>query len=394
MHLHIVAFNVPYPADYGGVIDAYNRVVALSQAGAHVHLHCFLYGRPPAPQLEQWCEEVCYYNRRMSPWLLLSRIPFIAISRRNSSLMQRLSQDNHPILLEGVHTCECLRLLRQIESGSSHRFVAVRTHNVEADYYRLLARAERSPFRRLYLLVESRRLRRYEKAVLPLADHIFAVTDSDAAAIRAMGCRQVETMLSFPPKVDSSSLDDKSELLDSPERSRYVLYHGDLSIPDNQWAVRWIIRNLASRSSLRFVVAGRNPGTSLYRLAARHPNVTLLPSPDDKSMRSLLANAHCMVLLTRQPTGLKLKLLNSLLNPGHCLVNSAMVSGTPFAPLCVVADNPDEMLRAVHRLMSQPLDATAVKKRHDVLSKQLDNRSSAQRILSVLKQGLHTRHDL
>ena len=28
-HIHVVSFNVPYPADYGGVIDVYFRLQAL-----------------------------------------------------------------------------------------------------------------------------------------------------------------------------------------------------------------------------------------------------------------------------------------------------------------------------------------------------------------------------
>ena len=31
-HLHIIAFNVPYPANYGGVIDVFYRIKALAGA--------------------------------------------------------------------------------------------------------------------------------------------------------------------------------------------------------------------------------------------------------------------------------------------------------------------------------------------------------------------------
>ena len=33
MHLHIVSFNVPWPADYGGVIDVNYRIKALWASG-------------------------------------------------------------------------------------------------------------------------------------------------------------------------------------------------------------------------------------------------------------------------------------------------------------------------------------------------------------------------
>ena len=31
-HLHIISFDVPYPANYGGVIDVFYRVKALTEA--------------------------------------------------------------------------------------------------------------------------------------------------------------------------------------------------------------------------------------------------------------------------------------------------------------------------------------------------------------------------
>ena len=31
--LHLVSFDVPYPPDYGGVIDVYNKIKTLYQVG-------------------------------------------------------------------------------------------------------------------------------------------------------------------------------------------------------------------------------------------------------------------------------------------------------------------------------------------------------------------------
>ncbi|MEI7802398.1 MAG: mannosyltransferase, partial [Bacteroidota bacterium] len=42
--LHIISFNVPYPPDYGGVIDVYYKIKALKEAGVKIHLHCYEYG--------------------------------------------------------------------------------------------------------------------------------------------------------------------------------------------------------------------------------------------------------------------------------------------------------------------------------------------------------------
>ena len=344
-------------------MDIYYRLVALHRAGVHITLHCFTYGRKPAPELEACCDRVYYYQRDMKPWLHLRRTPFIAASRDNDELLQRLQQDDAPILIEGLHGCEILRRLRQQESaGQGRRTIIVRAHNVEQDYYRLLARSERRPLKKAYLALEARKLRHYEPT-LKLADAVLAITDADAAVFRQMGCTNVLTIPPFFPQPMTSGqwsakiLNTQFSILNSP----YVLYHGDLSIPDNEWAVRWLQRHVMRMVDYPFVVAGRNPRPSLLRYLSRFPNTRLVDSPAQSEMNALIAQARCTVMITRQPTGFKLKLLNSLSMGQHCVVNSAMVTGTCLAGCCHVADTADALRRQLDKLMPAPFSDASVR---------------------------------
>ena len=80
--LHIVSFDIPFPADYGGVVDVYHKVKALKKIGISVHLHCFEYGRQKSPELLEVCAKVSYYKRNRSLLALLSATPFIVKSRK------------------------------------------------------------------------------------------------------------------------------------------------------------------------------------------------------------------------------------------------------------------------------------------------------------------------
>ena len=40
-YLHIVSFDVPYPANYGGVIDVYYKLVALKKAGIDYKIYIY-----------------------------------------------------------------------------------------------------------------------------------------------------------------------------------------------------------------------------------------------------------------------------------------------------------------------------------------------------------------
>ena len=55
MQIHIISLNVPYPANYGGVIDVFYKIKSLHEAGVQIHLHCFDYGRGNQPELEKYC---------------------------------------------------------------------------------------------------------------------------------------------------------------------------------------------------------------------------------------------------------------------------------------------------------------------------------------------------
>ena len=336
--MHMVAFNVPWPADYGGVIDIFYRLKALHDAGIGVHLHCFTYGRQEAPQLEELCRSVTYYRRDMSPLLHLSRRPFIVASRDNAQLRQRLKTDRLPVLLEGTHCCALL----QDDDFRRDRCVIVRAHNVEADYYSMLAKAVHNPFRKAYLAIDAAKLRRYE-GILKDADAVMAVSEADGDSLLSAGCRNVHVVPCGHPY---------REVVSALGRGDYALYHGNLSVPENEAGAMELINNVFSGSHHRLVIAGHAPTKRLCSVASRYPNVTIVNSPDDVAMARLISEAQVNVLVTNQPTGLKLKLLYSLFAGRHCVVNSNMLSGTSLGSLCTVADGAEVLREAIDNLMN------------------------------------------
>lgn len=352
-HLHIVSFNVPWPADYGGVIDVYYRIVALAKAGIHIHLHCYAYGRTPAKELERWCDEVCYYPRETGLRHQLQSRPYIVASRCSKALLQRLRQDDYPILLEGLHCCLTLEQL-----AGQGRFIYVRSHNVEHDYYRSLAKAEKQKWKRLFYLVEAQKLQRYEP-VLRNATKVLAISSSDAAHFRAIGCKNVELL---PPS------HGHTEVTSAIGKGDYILYHGNLSVGENIRATLFILDNIASRSPYHFIFAGKDPDSSLVTAVSKSPNVRLIPNPDETVMHQLIEQAHIHLLITDQATGVKLKLMNALYEGRYCVANSIMVQGTQLSDACTIADTPDTLLTAIDQLMGKDFSEAELLRRRQILN--------------------------
>ncbi|MCQ2294162.1 MAG: glycosyltransferase [Bacteroidales bacterium] len=367
-HLHIVSFNVPWPADYGGVIDVFYRIVALAKAGVKVHLHCYTYGREEADELNQYCEEVCYYPREVGWKHQLNKKPYIVSSRNSQKLIHRLSKDNYPILLEGLHNGYVLE-----ELADRDRLIIVRTHNVEHDYYHALSKAKGWGREKLFFGIEAWRLKQYEP-VLKQANAILAISEADAAHFRSVGCKNVHVM---PP---SHGHDRVSSCLGKGD---YVLYHGNLSVVENVQAVDYLAQHVLGETPYQFMIAGRNPSASMVKRLTQFSNVTLVANPTDAEMHDLIANAHVNLLITQQATGVKLKLMNALYSGRFCLVNAQMVAGTGLEHACEVAANHDEIIEKLNWLMNEEFGEEDLMKRVKLLS----NTNAIEPLLALLATG-------
>ena len=338
--IHIVAFDVPFPADYGGVIDIYYRIKALNELGYKVTLHCFDYGRGEQPHLSEITENVYYYSRSKTIWNGLDKRPFIVASRRSKALLNRLLQDDFPILFEGIHTAWFLE-----NKAIQKRKTFVRTHNIEHDYYASLAKNV-GFFKSLYFKLEAFKLKRYE-SILERAGQVLCIKESDANHFRKMN----ENTFILPASLPELS----SNTYTSTER--FALFNGNLSVSENETAACWIIENIwvRNKSQLPLKIAGKNPSEKLIKLANQY-NIELVINPGKEEMDTLILKARIHILVSDQSTGVKLKLLTALQSSGHVLVNDKMVDGTNLGELCTICNTSEEFENKIIYLSENEID--------------------------------------
>jgi len=371
-HIHIVAFDNPYPPRYGGVIDIWYKISVLHDAGMMIHLHYFSYGKKKEEEdiLRQYCATVQAYPRKTGWRSQLSIIPYIVYSRKSDALIQDLCRDDHPILFEGLHTCYYLD-----DPRLKGRRLLYRESNIEHDYYRHLAKAERNPLKKVFFLCASRKLRHYEQ-VLENSSVMLTVSLADTEYLQ----RQ------FPSKqvIRIPSFHKDDEVISVPGKGDFVLYQGNLSVAENTAAVSFLIRKVWNESMPPLVIAGKNPSKSLVRLAKTCQRIRLIANPDDATMSGLLRDAHINLMVTFQPTGLKLKLLNALFNGRFCLVNEAMLAGTGLTSLCSVDATPEQFREEIGRLFTCTFTEEEIEKRRDILSKIYSNRENGKLLLQCI----------
>ncbi len=367
-HLHIISFNVPYPPDYGGVMDVFYKLMALHIYGIKITLHCFEYGRKEADVLNQICDKVFYYKREHSFRDFTSPTPYIVKTRKSSELLKNLAIDEAPILFEGLHTCYYLS-----HDELKNRLKAVRMHNVEWDYYRHLGKNETSMFRRFYFFTESIKLKNFEK-ILSVADHLLPISKNDYEYLH----KKFENVTWLP------AFHPNESVLSLPGKGSYVLYHGNLAVVENNQAALFLASKIFNDIPTKLIIAGSDPSAMLVELVKKNRNIELRINPGELEMMQLIRNAHINLLPTFQNTGTKLKLLNALFNGRFVMVNSPMIENTGLSDLCIVREKSEEMKQATVELMNQSFEETDVQKRKTVLGKSYSNSANAAHLIDIL----------
>lgn len=368
--LHIVCHDVPYPPDYGGVFDLFYKIMTLHEQGIKIHLHCFISDRDEQPVLNSFCEQVFYYPRRTGHKGFSHQLPYIVCSRSNPELLDRLLQDEYPILLEGVH---CTYLTQ--DSRFIKRKILLRLHNVESVYYKQLAKSSSSWFKKLYYLRESAILRKYERRIAsnwPL----LAVTQSDAEM--AAVSYQSKNITVIPVFLPFQQIESRQGT------GCYCLYHGNLSVDENEKAVIWLLENVFNDLSIPFLVAGKKPGPKLRRAVAKFRNCCMVSDPSDQELKDIISKAQLHVIPSFNCTGIKLKLLNALFNGRHCVVNANAVEGTGLAEVCHLAEGAGEFKMVIENLYERPFTFMDLQCRREKLLNRYDNHRTASLLIAQI----------
>lgn len=366
--IQLVAFNIPYPPDYGGVIDIFYKVKALYECGITIYLHCFEYNRPQAAELEKYCAKVFYYPRKTGIRYQCSLKPYIVTTRINDQLLNNLAGNKSPILFEGLHTCYYLdhQLLKD-------HIKLVRTHNIEHEYYNHLYNSEKSIYKKTFFHMEAWKLKRFE-GILTQASHLLCISPNDYAY--------------FNKKYSYSHLIPAfhpfNEILSKPGKGEYILFHGNLSVAENIQAAMFLLDEVAGKIKSPIIIAGKDPSELIMQKVSLNHNVRLIANPNQIEMESLIENAHISLIPTFQDTGIKLKLLASLFSGRFCIANSPMIDNTGLEHLCHRANTANEMIEAVNRLLQMDFTDEEIERRKVVLENGFSNNENARKIIELL----------
>lgn len=364
--IHIVCFDVPFPATYGGAIDVFCKIKSLSKKGVEIYLHVFQYGRPAQTKLKEYCTEVHYYKRKTSLLKALGTLPYVVSSRNDGELIKNLKRINAPILIEGLHSTLILR-----KKLFKDRKILVRTHNIEHQYYKQLSINENNVFKKLYYLTASVKLKYYEN-VLKHCDQILAVSQEEARYFRKKYGDKVSFLPAFHPN---------HKLKELSKKGYFALYHGNLNVSDNMKAASFLV-DVFKSMPFPLVIAGQSNDKKLLSKIDQYKNISFMTIEDNHQLLELFHRAHVNVLYSFNNSGVKLKLINSLFQSRYVIANNNVIQGSGLDSICIIANDKKEIMYQVLKTMDKDFTKEEIAQRKEMLLGYC-NESNAETLLNL-----------
>ncbi|HEX4783739.1 MAG TPA: glycosyltransferase family 4 protein [Candidatus Sulfotelmatobacter sp.] len=192
-------------------------------------------------------------------------------------------------------------------------------HNVESALWQRMASTESNPAKRLAYRLEAKKMLRYERSALRKFHHVIAVSEHDRKQMLAMDPDAGITVV--PTGVDTQKYEIAPPSSTNLPR---IVFTGSMDWEPNIDAVAYFCQQifpgiLAEFPSAVFQIVGRNPHSSVRKLASRSVEVTgTVPS-----VAAYLRDASVVVVPLRIGGGTRLKIFEAMAM-GKALVSTSI----------------------------------------------------------------------
>ena len=320
--------------------------------------------------------------------LLFSDLPYNAARFINQDfslqLIQILKDKTFDIIqLEGLYLCPYIPLIRQ----HSNAKIAYRSHNIE---YEIWERGEKlaKGFKRIYLNILKKRLKRFELSYLNAYDLLVSITDRDGKILDELG--NTKARHTSQTGIDFSSLIPNAKNLEYPS-----LFHlGALDWAPNQEGILWFINNCWAKlrelhPHIKLYIAGRN-APEWFEKKLKVEGIQYLGEVEDGY--EFMNSKAIMVVPLHSGSGMRIKIIEGMAL-GKAIVSTSIGSEgipTTSGKNIKIANTPDLFIDSISELITDKPSFEAICKNSvDFIHENFDNLVITGSLVDFYKQQIN-----
>ncbi len=275
----------------------------------------------------------------------IERFYHIAFAEKLKQLIK--TKDYDIIQLESLYMMPYVNTLRSLSKAR----IVLRSHNIEHVIWERIVRGEKNILKKIYLIIQAQRLKKYELKHLNTCDGIAAITDVDAAFFKANGCRKPVTTIPFG--IDISAYDPIS---DAERQYGQVFFLGSLNWIPNMEGLDWFLNKVwdgitDADKQAQLNIAGRHTPERLMKLKKR--NVKLLGEVPDAL--SFMQSQSIMIVPLFSGSGMRIKIIEGMYAGNTIISTSIGAEGIDYTDghNIVIADTTADFKKAVLKYLNR-----------------------------------------
>jgi len=356
----VLCNKAPFPPNDGSSIAIFNMVKGLQETGVDLHLFSLntkKHFKSDSEVTQGLPKEIKYqsFYINTNPTLfgafsnLFSDQSYFVSRFFDSNFQKQLEQkliesDFDIVQLEGLFMASYIPIIRKYSKAK----IVLRAHNIEYLIWDRHLKMSKSLFQKIYLGIQSKRLRRFEHEIFRSVDAIVPITDADANYISERSSSPIHTAITgvdfkkYPKRI-SSDLNPLS-----------IFHFGSMDWIPNQEAVDWFLANcwpIICRQvpEAKFVIAGRNI-PKRYKILA---NERILIRENVPESAEIYNQFNIMIVPVLSGSGMRIKIVEGMCF-GKAIVSTKIGAEGIFADHekhIVLHDNSTDFANAIIYLL-------------------------------------------
>ena len=264
----------------------------------------------------------------------------------SSKLIEILENNEFDIIqIESVFLKDYIPIIRKYSNAK----LVLRAPNVEFMIWQRLAYIEKRFFKKMYLNILAKRLKREEIKALHDFDAICTVTENDMQLMKSIGITSPITYI--PIGIDvTKDVSTENNNVEYPS-----LFHlGALDWPPNQEAIKWLLENVWPNlfkefPKLKFYIAGRRPPQWLENIDI--DGVEVVGEVDDAA--AFIKSKAIMPVPLFSGSGMRVKIIEGMILKKAIVSTSIGIEGIIHedGKNVLIANTPQEFIDSIRELI-------------------------------------------